>query len=559
MSRPDRWLPLVLIAAGLLVYANAFDGPFLYDDESIVGSGRLGHALPDSPVAGRPVVYYSFALNHALGGLDPRGYRALNLAVHIACALLLSGLIRRTLATAGSRLSPHAAGLAFAAALIWIVHPLETECVDYISQRSESIMSMFYLLTLYAARRARDAVRDRAWIALAVVGCALGMASKETMVTAPAMLILYDAVFQGGDPRRELRRRAGLYAGLAATWIVLAGLMAAAPRPLSVGFSLGTGAVDWAKNQCLVVVHYLKLLVWPRPLTFDYGLPATLDLAEVLPQALVLAALLAGALFLLWRRAPIGFAALWPFVLLAPTSSIVPIVTEVGAERRMYLASAGPIVLAVVCGAVLLGRLTRDRRTGIVVLLLVALPLAGATLSRNRDYSSAVSIWRTAVAARPENERAHSNLGRALQQEGAIEEAISHYMLALELRPDYPEALNNLGGALLAAGRPDEAIVRFTQAIEARPAYPSAHYNLATVLQSRGRLVDAVAHYREALRYAPDRAETHNNLGTALGSLGELDAAVEQFREALRIDPHYEAARENLDLALERAAPQGGD
>jgi tetratricopeptide (TPR) repeat protein len=566
MIRAAVWV-VWFVAAGILVYGNGLDAPFVYDDRSIqedrdirrpLPPWEVVHASPNSPAAGRPVVHYSLALNFALGGLDVWGYRASNLAVHLVCALVLFGVVRRTLSRAGGdgEIGLAAEGLAAAAAMIWMLHPLQTECVNYISQRSESLMGLFYLLTLYASIRALDARTPRSWTAAAIVCCALGMASKEVMVTAPLIVPLYDAVFAGRSPRQLLRERGALYAGLAACWAVLAGLMATGPRADSVGFSLGTSALEYAKNQCVAVVDYLRLIFWPDPLTVDYGYPQPLSVGEVAPYAVTLVALLAVTVWALVRWPKTGFAAAWTFIILAPTSSLVPIVTEVAAERRMYLPLAGPVVLAVVGAYVLIRRMgvgRHERWVAAALLLVVVTPLAWRSVLRNEDYASGVSIWRNAVEARPGNPRAHGNLGKALQQAGRPDDAMIHYRRALELRPDYPEALNNMAGLLLALGERSEAIEHFRRALEAKPNYANAHYNLARAHQYGREYDEAVVHYREALRWEPDHAKAHNNLGTVLGSMGKLDEAIEHFREALRLEPGYVVARDNLEMALERS------
>jgi len=561
-----------LLALGVCVYVGHLDAPFIYDDASIVEDRDIRQpippwqvirASPDSAAAGRPVVHYTLALNYALGGLDVRGYRAFNLAVHLACALVLFGIVGRTLRRAGPGGDFALAwrGLAATIALVWMLHPLQSECVNYISQRSESLMGLFYLLTLYASIRALDAERSRLWTVAAILCCALGMASKEVMVTAPLMVPLYDLVFAGRSPRRLFRERAGLYLGLAACWIVLAFLMAAGPRAASVGFSLGTGAFDYTKNQCIVVVDYLRLVFWPHPLVLDYGYPRPLSWAEVAPHAALLAGLLAATTAALRWRSRIGFAAVWTFLILAPTSTFVPIVTEVGAERRMYLSLAGPIVLVVVGAYWLLRRLSANgfaRRAGWALALTVAILLAWTTVLRNRDYASAISIWQSSVEARPDNHRAHGNLGKALQQDGRLEEAMAHYRRALELQPDYAEGLNNMGSALMTRGDAAGAIESFRRAVASRPGYAEALYNLARALQDVGRHDEAVTRYREALRSRPDHARAHNNLGTVLGLRGDLDAAIVHFREALRLEPDYAGARRNLELAVERARRREG-
>jgi Flp pilus assembly protein TadD len=567
MIRAAVWI-VWFVAAGLLVYGSGLDAPFVYDDASILEDRDIRQPLPpweavraspDSAAAGRPVVHYSLALNFALGGLDVWGYRALNLTVHLLCTLVLFGVVRRTLCRAGGDGEPGRAseGLAAAAAMIWMLHPLQTECVNFISQRSESLMGLFYLLTLYASIRALDARRPRWWFLAAIVCCASGMASKEVMVTAPLVVPLYDAVFAGRSPRRLFRERGALYAGLAACWLVLAGLMATGPRADSVGFSLGTSAFEYAKNLCVVVLDYLRLVFWPDPLIVDYGYPRPLSLGEVAPYAVTLAALLAATVWALARWPKIGFAAAWTFIILAPTSSFVPIVTEVAAERRMYLALAGPVVLAVVGVYALIRRIgagRHERWIAVALLLAVVTPLAWRSVLRNRDYATTVSIWRNALEARPGNPRAHGNLGKALQKAGMPDDAMAHYRRALELRPDYPEALNNMAGLLLARGKRLEAIELFRQAVEVKPNYANAHYNLARAHQYGKQLDEAEVHYREALRWKPDHVKAHNNLGTVLGSTGRMEEAIEHFREAVRLDPGHPEARDNLRMALERSS-----
>jgi tetratricopeptide (TPR) repeat protein len=560
-----------LAAAGVAVYANALHGPFIYDDATILDDPdfrrvlppwRAVGAAPESAVSGRPVVYYAHALNLALGGTDVRGFHALNLAVHVLAALVLFGWIRRTLLSERlrDRYGASARGLAFAAALIWTVHPLQTECMNYISQRSESLMGLFYLLTLYAVVRSADSRHPARWHVAAVATCALGMLTKESMVTAPVVVLLYDLVFLSRGAGRLRRERGALYAGLAATWLILAGVMLGGPRANSVGLGLGVDATTYAMNQLLVVARYLRLVCWPHPLLLDYGVPREPAIADVLPQGAVVIALLVLTAVALLRRPAIGFAGAWCFVILSPTSSFVPIVTEVGAERRMYLPLAGLVALGVVAAHELLRKASARnevrRRIGAALLAAVSIALACATVLRNADYRSAESIWRTVVAAAPGNPRGHNNLGSELQRLGRPDEAVQHLRRAVEIDPGYADAHSNLGGVLRKLGRSDEAVESLRRAIALEPRHPDAHYNLGAVLQSQRRLEEAVLHYREALASRPDDASIHNNLGTALGSLGRLDEAIEHFRRALEIEPQNAATRRNLETALGR---RGGD
>ncbi len=545
--------PVLLVVVGVLAYANSLNGPFFFDDTiSIVENEDIRRLWPtalmatfDSPVAGRPVVSLSLAVNYALGGLDVRGYHAVNLAVHIVCALVLYGIVRRTLAGPAPL---DADGLALAIALLWLVHPLQTQVVDYVTQRTESIMALFYLLTLYCAIRA-DGPRRLAWAAASVACCAAGMASKEVMVTAPVMVMLYDWCF-----RIEVsRRRAGLYAALAATWGVLGALMWMWPHTSSVGATDAITPIDYALNQGAVILSYLRLSIWPHPLLIDYGMPGPVTIGAAWPALAAVALLGIATLALFARRRAVAFPAAWFFVILAPTSSIVPIVTEVGADRRMYLPLAGVIALAVTGGYALLWWVAarRARLIGACAVAAVAALLAWATVKRNAEYRSPIVLWQAVRDADPGNFRAPNNLGILLQEQGSMEEAIAQFREAARLRPDAARIHYNLGNALLAAGRPAEAITPYREALRLDPKYGKAHHNLAVALGRTGAADEAITHFAEALRIDPRDAECHFHMAVALRLTGDQDGAISHLHRALEIHPGYADAHRNLGAILQ--------
>src|SRR5688500_8117302 len=218
------------------------------------------------------------------------------------------------------------ADLALAAALVWAVHPLNSEVVNYISQRTESLMAGFYLLTLYAAIRAKDE-RGSRWAVTAVAACVAGLACKESMVTAPVAVALYDRVFLFDSWKAAVQRRRALYAGLAATWILAAILIAAGPRAAVAGFSSGVSPWTYLMNQAVIITRYLRLTIWPDALVIFYGWPQALTAADVLPHLVFVSALIALTALALWWRPSLGFLGAWFFLTLAPASSIVPVAT----------------------------------------------------------------------------------------------------------------------------------------------------------------------------------------------------------------------------------------
>lgn len=563
------WMPLVLVALAVLAYANSFGGPFIIDDKtgipenpnirSLWPLSRAVAAPPDSTLERRPVVALSLALNHAVSGLEVWSYHAFNLAVHVLAALVLFGIVRRTLlgaALRGRHTAGEAAWLALAVALVWTLHPLQTEAVTYVIQRTELLMGLLLLLTLYCVIRGAAVPQPARWYAAAVAACAIGMGSKEIMVAAPLVVLAYDWVFLAGSLREILRRRAALYAGLAATWLILVTLVWTAPQSRSAGLGVGDiSTLDYARTQCGVVLHYLRLCFWPQPLVIDYtGWPMARTTAAALPAAVVVLLLLAATAWALWRRLAVGFLGAWFFLILAPTSSFFPIITEVAAERRMYLSLAAVVALVLIGGHEALRRLRLPGRAwvegGLLVGALAA--LAAGTVRRNQDYRTELGILQDLVAKRPENVRAHYNVGLLLDRSGQTPVAILEFAEAVRLNPRFGAAQLNLAVALAKQGRVDEAIERALAYLRINPNDVDAHVNLGVFLASQRRYDEAMSHYGEALRLDPNHANAHMNLGNALRDQGRLDEAASHYSEALRINPSDERAHYYLGVVLAR-------
>lgn len=572
-SRPVAVVAGVIVLAVLAVYWNVLEGPFVFDDVPAIVENptirRFADALhPPSdrglPVTGRPIVNLSLALNYAAGGLAPRGYHLMNVALHALTALTLFGFVRRTLLLPSwdNRFALSATWIAGTVALLWSVHPLQTAAVSYVVQRAEILVSLFYLLTLYAFTRStgchplndKGPVGTRAlagWGSVAVVAAAAGMATKEVMVSAPVIVGLYDRTFVAGSFREAWRRRWQLHVALGATWLLLAALMlGTGGRAGTAGFGLGISPWAYVLKQCGALAHYLRLALWPDALVFDYGgMVLVKNAVQVVPQALLILALLAGTAVALWRWPRAGFVGAVFFAVLAPTSSFVPL-ADTMFEHRMYLPLAAVLVAIVVPTSVA----AHPRASAFLALL--ALPLGWLTVERNQAYRSELALWRDTVAKRPENVRAHYTLGSVLAVQGRWADAIAEYERALRLRPDSPEANNNLGNALVQTGRAAEAVPRYEAALRGAPS-ADTHNNLANALQRLGRLPEARAHYLAALKLRPDLADAHNNLGNVLAQSGEFPAAIEHYEAALRARPDLADAHANLGNVLAQSGNPG--
>ena len=522
--KAQRSIPVLIIAAGLLAYHNSFSGALVYDDPVFWANSpqvrELWSPWKILTHSWRPIVFLSFAMNYALGGLNPWGYHLFNVAVHILAGLTLYGVMRRTLISEW---------LAAAVALIWLVHPLQTESVTYIWQRCELLMGLFYLLTLYCVIRSTNSTRSLWWQAAAVVSCALGMASKEVMVTAPVVVMLYDRIFLAESWREVGQRRWTMYACLAATWLVLPFVEANALEVVrrNAGFEFKAYTpLQYALTQLGVILHYLRLAFWPEPLCLDYGWGFGWALAQrpadVLPGLLSVSGLLTATAWALWRKPALGFLGVWFFLILAPTSSFYS-TSDLIVEHRMYLSLAA-VVATVVIGVFALGNRLFSKRQKLGRLLgwgtcgIAVFSLTSGTIQRNLDYRSELLIWQDTVNKCPNNPRAHYNLGNALLNTGRFKEASAHWEQAVRIKPDYPAAQNNLAIAMAQSCKLKEAIDHWEQALMFEPGNPETQNNLAYALSQLGRVHEAIQHYEAAIRAKPDYVQAQVNLATLLAA-----------------------------------------
>ena len=571
-DRRSRIAVPLLVAAIVLAYANSLSAPFQFDDFGPLENEVARQSRPDviptaqlgMQVAGRPIVRLSFALNYAWGGSDVTGYHVFNIAVHIVCTLLFFVVVRSALVHwVTGEWQRSALSVAFWSALAWALHPLNTGTVTYISARSESLMAMWYLSTLLAAMQAHGPRHRLPWSVAAVVFCALGMATKETMVTAPLLVLLLDRAFVFSSFKEAFHERGKLYGALAATWSVLM-LMLTDARAESVGFSLGVSPWSYLVNQAEIITDYLRRSLWPYPLVFAYGEPRALAVGDVLPEGALILGLAALACWSWWRAPRIGVLALAFFVVLAPTSSVVPIATEVGAERRMYLPLMTLVLLVVLLGR-FIWRSTASlvsaegaaehagvRRwlVGAAVPIVVCMLLAVLTIERNTEYATAEGLWRSTLDRWP-SAIAHRNLATSLRQIGRGNEAIEHLRATLA---EHPEMRSALGQSLYEQGRFVEALVELRAfldrtAVRGSDAEANARVVAAASLEKLGRFDEARDLLQELVARRQDYAPAYLALGDVYFRRSEFADAQQAYRRFLTHEPVHEGALTNLGIS----------
>ena len=539
---------VILVLAVVAVYANSLNAPFVFDDVPAIernvtirqlGWDALRPPADGSGVTGRPLVNLSLALNYAAGGLDVRGYHAVNLVLHILASLTLWGVLRRTL-VALPAWRDRAEGAAFGAALLWSVHPLLTESVICVVQRNEVMGALFLLLTLYSFIRGTSG--SPRWLVVSVLACLAGVLSKETVAVAPLLVLLYDRTFAAGTFRAAWTQRRGYYLALAATWLPLAWLVwSAGQRAGAAGFGQGLSSWAYLLTQCRALVLYVRLSFCPYPLIVDYGSPVVHNPGEVWWQGLAILAALTATIVALRRRPAVGFLGATFFLLLAPSSSFVPLITQTIAEHRMYLP------LAVVVIAVVLGLTAWLGRRALPVVALLAAGFGTFAILRGHDYRSAEVLWTDVIVHYPANPRAHGNLGVAYLAQGRWEDALASCREQIRLDPADVDGHVGAGCALTNLGRAAEALPYFAEALRRKPDDLAAHNNLGIALAALQRWPEAAREFAAALQAQPADAILHHNLAVVLDRLGRRDEAAREDEAALRLRPDFAEAQAHLE------------
>lgn len=556
----------LLVLAGLLAYCNSFTKAFVIDDIAWIPRhpdiGDFWRYL-EGP---RWAVRLSIQLNYRLGEFQPAGYHALNLAVHVLAGLALYGLVRRALLAPRfeGRYDAPAPYLAFAVAVLWLVHPLQTQSVTYIIQRCESMMGMFYLFTLYAWLRGATG-GGRWWYTLAVASFVLCCGCKEVAATLPPVLVIFDRVFLARSWRELVRARWAAYLAVLAAWAAF--LMPMVRTALGDGTSAGIGfgigrATPWTYllTQSEVILHYLRLSVWPRNQAVDYyDWPIARSLAEVWPAFAVVGGSLLASVALLYFRPPVGFVAFCFFAFLAPTSSVMPIV-DPAFEHRMYL-SLACVAIGAVFGAHAVLESTnwpaRKRAVfGFGALAAAVGALVPLTFARNEVYRSHLALMEHETAARPTNARGWTSLA-AMQMAAGDLAAAGASLDRADALPEQAALSGRHRAAWLAAGG------RLPEAEKAYRALgigtwfhyvigPIVYKNAAWVLVANGKTADAVTVMRALTQLQPQVGD--NWLARAAVELAAGNDAEAQTAaaEAARLDPTAagRAAREARALVF---------
>lgn len=561
-----------------LAYANTLNSPWILDDfHNIVFNptlrieqeGGLRKALASFFEGGRldrPIARLSFALNRAAGGDNPWGYHLVNTLIHALAAYLLYRVIALLLRThaAGDRSDIDAA--AFFAALLWALHPIQTQAVTYVVQRMTALAGLFSLLGVYGFLRARrggaEGKARTAWWAGCLLSFLLAIASKENAVLFPAGLLLIEVLFFRGGKLKALfpRRNAllfwagGLLISAGAFYVLTAGDLHALFNYEERYFTL----TERLLTQPRVLWLYLGLIAWPMPWRFslEHDVPVSTSFFEPWTTAPALIGILL-LVFLGWKarkRFPFfSFGILYYFLNHLVESTVLPL--EMVFEHRNYIPSMFLFVAPVLgmCGA---GRVLSQRNPSFrpwvfAVPLLLVVALGGATYVRNLAWASPAALWSDTLKKAPRSGRAMAYLAMICSENpSGVPLALKLYERALAA--EHPnrrlaaEILNNMAALRYAAGEYTAAAATWEQALERYPGYPEARYRLALALFRDGKGREALAHLDTLLAWDAQNPYALNLRGKIRFETGDSAGALEDWSRALAAAPDHAAARLNV-------------
>lgn len=554
---------MFLLFAVFLVYSNTREAPFALDDKFNVEHNphiRIESLSPEklveagfqSPLAHRPVANVSFAVGHYLHRNSVKGFRFVNIFIHMLTGVFLYFFIRSTLRTPGLQ-AHHGRGswLPFFAALLWLLHPAQTQSVTYVVQRMNCLAAMFYILSLLFYVRGRLAVGGGKKFVLysaAVLAGVMALGSKEIAATLPLFVYLYEWYFFQNLDWSWFRRR--LYP-LITTLAVLAALtfFYLGNEPLEFllsayqyrDFTLGQRLL----TQFRVVVFYLSLILFPHParLNLDHYFLVSTSLLEPLTtlfSVLVLLVLVVAGFLMARRELLISFCIFWFLGNLLIESSVIAL--EIVFEHRLYL----PSMMIVLMAVVFTERYLRPVKLRVAVLICLAVVSAFWTYERNHVWRDEVSLWNDSAVKSPLKARPQNNLGLAFMGRGDFGLAIEKYLDALKINPDYGEAHYNLSIALLNKSAFFEAEKEAREALRVNPRNADAHSIRGIALARQGKLAQATESFSEALRLKPNNPDIHYNIAISLAEMGDFRQALKHNLEVLRLKPDYDAARFHL-------------
>ena len=556
---------LILSILPWITYFNTLNNEFVFDDLILIQSNETLPSLKNiyniitvttQEHSYRPVRALSYAIDYHFSGFNPFSYHISNIVYHIINCFMVYLI---TLSLLSNRAT------AFFAAILFAVHPVHTDSVTYIAGRRDILFTLFYLIGFYTFIKYRKTQRHY-FLLFSMAAYLLSIGSKEMGVTLPAIFLIYDLINNLPHETKKFRSQ-DITKALKKIWIqskyfysiFFMGALAFIYYKIFINSPsqqkeyYGDSVLVTFLTVGKIIVHYIKLLLFPVNLIADYSydaFPLSSSFFEwsTLFSFILLFLILCIILKMLSKNRWIAFGGIWFFITLLPVCHIIPH-HELLAEHYLYLPSYGFCLIAAL---LFTSQLENNRHSAFIYfsLFCIIVLFSLRIIDRNRDWKDGMTLWNKTVKSVPRCARAQNNLGaeHIKSGDGDYKEAMPHLKAALQIKPDYAEAYNNLGLVYKEQGFYDQATKSFAKAIKYKKRYFEAINNIATMYERKGDYDTAIKIFKNVLKRKPDYAEAHSNLGIVYQKRGQLEQAKEHFRKALQIEPHHVEAHNNLGV-----------
>jgi tetratricopeptide (TPR) repeat protein len=579
----------LIIILGFAAYANSLNGKFLWDDKSLVednhyirGWAGLAKIFKENinQAEGRRFAFYrpiqmlTYALDYSIWRLDPKGYHLTNILLHILASLSLYWLINILF---DNKL------LSLYTTTLFLLHPIQTEAVSYISGRADPLAAIFVISSLILYIRYIRSNGAITYLAM-LFSYVLALLSKEASIVLPVLLLLYHYVF-------KVKIKPKPFLSMMAITLIYLILRFTVLKPLLFHLEFTTIIIDRLPGLFVAITNYIRLLALPINLHMQYG-NKLFSFAYPLAILGITILFLSLLLVIKYRRGEglLLFSICWFFIALIPQSNLYPINAYM-AEHWLYLPSIG-FFLLLSKGLLLLGdgvargnAPSPNNYISITMLIILLTFYLCLTIRQNRYWGEPIAFYERTLRYAPNSSRIYNNLGSAYNIAGrhqeaveackrAIEldpsksgayynlgiaysglgrhdEAVALYERVLEDSPDSAEVYNNLGLSYSRKGERGEAVASYNKAIEADKNNAKAYYNLGNMRYDMGMYEEAIDLYKKSIDIDPTYGQVYNNLGNAYSEIGQDDKSIEMYAEALRINPDSAQAHNNIGIAYE--------
>jgi len=547
---------IIIFCLGIIVYSNSFFCSFHFDDSDYIVRNlfirniqNLFHYWIFYPC--RFITFLSIAVNYHFNHLNVFGYHLFNLAVHLVCAILVWWLTLLTLSTPvmkGDKITKHADLMALFAGLVFVSHPVQTEAVTYVWQRTASMGAMFYLgsLCLYVKSRlfvSTGRHKVRPYYILSLMMAIMAMFTKENTVTLPLMIVLYEFCFF------NTLNWTYFAPFLLTIFVIPVTILLTKAQQFQaiqrfVHESGGTSPWHYLLTQFRVIVTYIRLLFLPlnQNLDYDFSISKSIFAWSVLMSFSFLAGILYWAKQLFSRYRLVSFSIFWFFLTLSLESSVFPL-KNVIFEHRLYLPLVGYSLFLVSGVYYLFSKNTI--KTMVIILTLIAIFNSILTYQRNKVWKDEITLWSDVVAKSPHKARPINNRGLAYSNQGNFIQAMSDYNKAIEIDSKFTDAYINRGNIYFQSGKFDLALSEYNKVIEVDPNNPDAYYNRGNIYYQQGNSAKAIYNYNKAIGININYAQAYNNRGNLYAQEGKFTDALSDYIRAIEIVPSYAEAYTN--------------